>query len=211
MNRIPIIISKAALLAGIISSVSTASAVGLSSDSATLLGKSYFGATLDYVDTHKASLRGAKGPSLFINQPVAENIDVSAEYSYDYARIRPTSRKMKDHDFFTDGTYIFKRQGAQPYVRGGFGRSLVYVPGPNQHASLYRAEAGVELPLGRAASLTPYVRYTDGFRSRVNDTFEGGVLTHVPLSHNVSLIARVTRSNDKNNAFSVGMVFPFRR
>ncbi len=210
MKRINHLITGALILAGLSGPAHAASRIDRYGPSG-LLGTSYLGASFDYIDIQSAAYRGGKGTSLSLNHPVTESVDISADYSYAYARIRPAVGKMQTHELFTHGTYIFKRQGAQPYIRGGVGRSLAYIPGPNQREWHYRTEAGVEMPVGRHLSMTPYVRYTDGFRRRVGDTFEGGLTSQVALSGNVSMIARASRADNRNNSFSVGLALPFGR
>lgn len=210
MKRINHLITVALFAAGLSGPANAATTTDRYGSSG-LLGTSYIGGTFDYIDFRDPAVRGGKGSRLFLNHAITENVDVSADYSYAYARIRPAVGKMQNHQFFTDGTFVFRRHGSQPYIRGGVGRTLAYIPGPNQREWHYRTEAGVEMPVGRHLSLTPFVRYTDGFRSRVGDKFEGGLATQAALSENVSMIARASRADNRDNSFSVGLALPFGR
>lgn len=197
------ILNTAALVAGLaVALPATATAAGQ-------LGERYLSATFNWVDIDEAGLRNGKGSILEFNQPVSERFDMTASYSYLYTRLRTTRAKLDGHELFLDGTYLFSQEGIKPYARAGIGWARAGGAGLRTSDWLYGAETGLEIPGGEKVSVTPHLRWVDGFRGRVDGTLEVGVRGEVALGEKTSLIGRVARDDDKDWTASVGMLFRF--
>lgn len=170
-----------------------------------LLGQTYAGVTYSYTDMDGSSVDGADYIFEY-NQPLSTGFD--AVFTYDYGRSEEFSgTRFKSHAataalraFSTTTTW------AKPYVEAGLGYGWTKVAGFKDNSYLWEVAVGAEFQVAPAFTLTPFVQYSDAPNLAASEgTWDYGVKANYWVNNQFALSAGISRDDDKNTSYSVGL------
>ncbi len=177
-----------------------------------LLGSRYLGAGYDYLAISNSSggPNRADGLEVVYNQPITANLDLGADYSWLRARFAGVRETQQTAELNAVG-YTSLDWG-KPFALASAGWAWSRAAGTNDDSFLYKVGVGVELPVVKAFSVSPYVdfaRATGWNQSEV----DFGVKAEYRVTKQVGVYGRVQYDSvvhsDNATEFGAGVNYHF--
>lgn len=204
MHRSKFISTLSAILAavGLLAGSALAAA-----DGAGLLGRQHVTASFGYVDLD-GSAQSLRSYRALINQPVADGVDVFAEFDYLRSQgLGGVSLAGRHYSFKTAsvGARGFLASGAvRPFVEALAGWTWFSSPFWDENSFQWSAGAGVEFSFAQRWSVAPQVRYVDPVDLFTGERWQYGLRADVVLTPKLSLTAAIERNDDRDTEYRLG-------
>ncbi|RRJ96637.1 hypothetical protein Ga0100231_022835 [Opitutaceae bacterium TAV4] len=177
--------------------------VSTNNDSASVFGKRYVGADWTYYDINGQGSAYQLGATF--NQPVHENVDAYASYSYGWVG----GHTSHDSQQLSVGANVYFDIGnnIRPFAGVGIG----YAWGSeNNDDWFYTGRVGGEITLLQNLSLLAYAAYTDGGKNYgIDDIWTATAQATYWLTEKLALVGRATYFEEGDWAYAIGALFRF--
>ena len=180
----------------------------LAADSAGLLGQAYGGLSFSTTDLHGTSL-SVDNYSFEYNLPITAGFD--ANFGYNYAQSGTIlGSRVKEQSLGGSVRAYSTTSWGKPFVEAGLGYTNVRFAGSKEGSYLWALAVGAEFQVASAFSVSPYVQYLDAPDIGGSEgTWDYGVKANYWLTRRISIVADLSRNDDKDMNYSVGMNFRF--
>lgn len=205
MKHIPSLVLAAALGSASLLQAQDAAAPA-ATDSSSLLGKRYLGASFGYQDIENRNL-GAFGGGLDINLPVAANVDVGFGVSHGWLE---GDNSFHQEGFDVYATYYVERGAFRPFVTGSLGHTEVSFPGPfEDDFGSFGVSAGSEYLINSTVSVAGFVSYNDTFESGDQSVWSGTLQLNYWLRSDLAVGGSVSVIEYGNVSYGLGANWVF--
>jgi len=177
------------------------------SRSAGLLGQTYASASYGFIDLDNTGV-DARSYSLGLNQYVRDGVDSFLDYNYTRTD-RIAGTRLTQNDVLLGARVYTHWQGVKPYAEAGIGWVWQKAGGVRDNSFAWAAGVGAEIEVASKTTLTPFVRYSDLTDSGNNDQWEYGVKANHWLTEKLAVQGSVSRDDDKNLFYRVGVNFRY--
>jgi len=151
-----------------------------------------------------------------VNQPLSDSIDLTVGYSYLDSEATVVDEGTTTFDVSAQslnfgGTYHMKAGSVKPYASLGLAWGRYRAAGVADDDLEYILGAGVEIPAGSKAALTPFVTWKDTLDKEADDegSWNFGAMADFDITTSVSLLAKAMVDDDSNWGYSAGVLFRF--
>lgn len=174
---------------------------------AALLGQNYAYASLGFINLDDLDI-DAKSYTLGVNEAVRDGLD--AIFEYDYTRTdRVVGSRLTQHSLLVGARAFANYHGIKPYAEAGVGWAWQKFGGARDDSFAWGAGVGAEFELSPVVAVTPFVRYTDLTEVSGSGTWDYGVKANVRLTDKFSVLGSVSRDDDRNMEYRVGVSFRY--
>ena len=172
-----------------------------------LLGQNYVSASVGFIDLDDLDL-DAQSYTLGVNQAVRDGLD--AIFEYDYTRTdKFVGSRLTQHSLLLGARAFANYNGIKPYAEAGVGWVWQKFGSTRDDSFAWGAGVGAEFELSPVVAVTPFVRYTDVTEVSDGGTWDYGVKANVRVTDQFSVLGSVSRDDDQNLEYRVGVNFRY--
>lgn len=173
-----------------------------------LLGQTYGTLTYGYVNFDNTSVHGDQY-TFEVNQPLSFGLDGFLGYSYGETGSIAGAAVRQNAVEAGLRAYGANLNWAKPYVEAGAGYAWTRYAGTKDNSFFWEAAVGAEIPVARATTVTPYVKYIDVPDLGNGNSWNFGAKANYWVNSQWAVTVGAEIDDDHNTTFTIGTNFHF--
>jgi opacity protein-like surface antigen len=180
------------------------------SNSAGLIGKDYFSASLFGESFRNSTLTHGYGTNLGLNLPAADNFDVALDYQFERV---PKTPQLTDNSLQTSFIGYLAAGGVKPFMDADVGYLWQKSKGDGtktlDNRGTCAAGAGLEVPVMSSTALTGRAAINDEFKRGSRHTWAYTAGVNQSITDSMDAVLHVTFNEGNSTVYNLGVAFIF--